>query len=118
GYSETECVANAQRIFRGGVIRGGAPFTKDISYCKGFISNYNFMKTCIKLGRPELIPFLFMGKVTLEDVPVLYRKWKEGVVDRPTYVPRVFRDLNGIAMWMAFSSFLNSMQMDRVEKSL
>jgi uncharacterized protein (TIGR02421 family) len=118
GYGELDCVANAQRIFRGGVVRGGAPFTKDITYCKGFISNYNFMRTCIKLGRPELIPFLFAGKVTLEDVPVLYRKWKEGVVDRPKYVPRVFRDLNGIAMWMAYSNFFNLMNLDKIQQKL
>jgi uncharacterized protein (TIGR02421 family) len=118
GYSEIECVANAQRIFRGGVVKGGAPFTKDIAYCKGFVSNYNFLRTCIKLGRPELIPFLFVGKVTLEDVPVLYRKWKEGVVDRPRYVPRVFRDLNGIAMWMAYSNFFNQMNLERIQQKL
>lgn len=118
GYSEIECITNAQRVFRGGVVRGGAPFTKDISYCKGFIANYNFMRTCIKLGRPELIPFLFVGKVTLEDVPVLYRKWKEGVVDRPKYVPPVFRDLNGIAMWMAYSNFFNRMNLARIQENL
>jgi uncharacterized protein (TIGR02421 family) len=118
GYTEVECVANAQRIFRGGVVRGGAPFTKDISYCKGFISNYNFMRTCIKLGRPQLIPFLFVGKVTLDDVPVLYRKWKEGVIDRPKYVPRVFRDLNGVAMWMAYSNFFNRMNLQRIQENL
>lgn len=118
GYSEVECVTNAQRIFRGGVVKGGAPFTKDISYCKGFIANYNFMRTCIKLGRPQLIPFLFVGKVTLDDVPVLYRKWKEGVIDRPLYVPRVFRDLNGVAMWMAYSNFFNRMNLARIQENL
>src|SRR5205823_4930337 len=74
GYSELECIANAQRVFRGGVVKGKSPFTKDISYCKGFVANYNFMQTCIKYGRSELIPFLFVGKVDLADVPVLYQK--------------------------------------------
>jgi uncharacterized protein (TIGR02421 family) len=118
GYSEVECLTNAQRVFRGGVVKGGAPFTKDISYCKGFISNYNFMRTCIKYGRPELIPFLFIGKVTLEDVPVLYQKWREGVIDRPKYVPRPFRDLNGIAMWMAYSNFFNKMNLAKIQENL
>ena len=63
------------------LIGGGGPFTKDISYCKGFIMIYNFLRTAIRFGRPELIPFLFAGKVTLEDLPVLCRKQREGVVD-------------------------------------
>jgi uncharacterized protein (TIGR02421 family) len=118
GYSELECIGNAQRIFRGGVVKGGAPFTKDISYCKGFIANYNFMRTCIKFGRPHLIPFLFVGKVTHDDVPVLYQKWREGVIDRPKYVPRPFRDLNGIAMWMAYSNFMSRMNLERIQANL
>ncbi len=118
GYSEVECLTNAQRVFRGGVVKGRAPFTKDISYCKGFIQNYNFMRTCIKYGRPELIPFLFVGKVALEDIPVLYQKWREGVIDRPKYVPRPFRDLNVIAMWMAYSNFFNKMNLQKIQENL
>jgi len=118
GYSELECIGNAQRIFRGGLLKGGAPFTKDISYCKGFVANYNFMRTCIKFGRPHLIPFLFVGKVAHEDVPVLYQKWREGVIDRPKYVPRPFRDLNGIAMWMAYSNFVSRMNLDKIQENL
>ncbi len=115
GYAEHECVTNAQRVFRGGVIKGGAPFTKDISYCKGFVQNYNFLRTCIKLGRPELIPFLFVGKVTLEDIPILYQKWKDGVVDPPKYIPKHFKDLNGLAMWMAYSNFFNKMNLAKIQ---
>lgn len=118
GYSEVECITNAQRIFRGGVVKGGAPFTKDISYCKGFIANFNFIRTCIKLSRPELIPFLFVGKVTLEDVPVLYHKWREGVIDRPLYVPKPFRDLNGLAMWMAYANFFGRMNLGKIHDNL
>ena len=104
-----------QRVFRGGVISGGAPFTKDISYCKGFIMIYNFLRTAIRFGRPELIPFLFAGKVTLEDVPVLYRKFREGVVDAPHYLPPQFRDLNGLAMWMAYSNFFNRVNLESIQ---
>jgi hypothetical protein len=107
GYSEKECYQHAQRVFRGGVVTGGSPFTKDISYCKGFVMIYNFLRTAIRFGRPDLIPLLFLGKVTLEDVPVLARKCREGVVDMPLYLPPQFRDLNGLAMWMAYSNFFN-----------
>ena len=115
GYSEDECLFNALRVFRGGVVEGGAPFTKDISYCKGFIENYNFMRAAIRAGHPQLIPFLFVGKLAVDDIPLLYRKHKEGLVDAPVFLPPQFLDLNGIAVWMSFSSFLNRVDLGKVQ---
>jgi len=114
GYSEEDALTSVKRIFRGGAIEGGAPFTKDIAYCKGFIENYNFMRAAIQAGYPYLIPFLFVGKIHSDDIPLLYRKYKEGIVDPPRYLPPQFADLDGLAVWMSFSSFLNQIDMKRV----
>lgn len=111
GYDEEECLAASQRVFRGGVIEGGHPYTKDISYCKGFVENYNFIRACIQAGKSEMVPFLFVGKVTLSDVPVLYQKFKEGVIDPPKYLPPFFKDLNSLVVWMSFSNFLHAADM-------
>ena len=116
GYSEEDCVGNAKRVFRGGVVEGGAPFTKDISYCKGFVENYNFMRAAIRAGKPYLIPFLFTGKLHVDDVPLLYQKYKEGLVDFPHYLPPQFQDMNGIAVWMSFSSFLNMVDLKKIQE--
>jgi uncharacterized protein (TIGR02421 family) len=116
GYSEEDCLANAKRIFRGGPLEGGAPFTKDISYCRGFIENYNFLRAAIRSGKPHLIPFLFVGKLNIDDVPLLYQKHKEGIIDPPRYLPHQFKDLNGVAVWMSFSSFLNLVDLKRIQE--
>ena len=116
GYSEQECYQHAQRIFRGGVVRGGAPFTKDISYCKGFVMVYNFLRIAIRFGRPDLIPLLFLGKLTLDDVPVLAPLLKAGIITPPQYLPPQFRDLNGLALWMAYSNFLNRVNLASVQE--
>jgi uncharacterized protein (TIGR02421 family) len=116
GYSEEECIANAKRVFRGGVPQGGAPFTKDLSYCRGFIENYNFMRAAIRAGQPQLIPFLFIGKTHVDDVPLLYQKYKEGLVDPPKHLPPQFADLNGLAVWMSFSNFLNQVDLKKVQE--
>lgn len=105
GYEEEVCFWSTQRIFRGGVTDGGAPFTKDIVYMKGLVSNYNFLQSAIAAGRPELIRWLFVGKVALEDIPVLAERAHEGVVRPPRYVPQLFDDLNGLAMWLGVSTF-------------
>jgi hypothetical protein len=35
---------NAKRVFRGGVMTGGAPFTKDIVYLEGLADVHNFLR--------------------------------------------------------------------------
>jgi uncharacterized protein (TIGR02421 family) len=114
GYDEEECFYNARRIFRGGVVEGGAPFTKDASYCRGVVLNYAFIRSAIQHNRAELIPYLFVGKVAHEDVPVLYARVAEGTVKPPRYLPPMFRDLNGLAIWMAYSSFFSQLGGDEV----
>ncbi len=116
GYSEEDAMKNAKRIFRGSHLGGGAPFTKDISYCRGFFEVYHFMRSAIRAGRPELVPFLFAGKMHVDDVPLLYQKYQEGVIDPPVFLPPPFRDLNGIAVWMSFSASLTNMDGERIQE--
>jgi uncharacterized protein (TIGR02421 family) len=107
GYDEAECFQNARRVFRGGLLEGGAPFTKDACYCKGIVLNYAFMRAAIQLDRAELIPFLFVGKVAHEDVPILYAHVTDGIVKPPPFLPPIFDDLNGLAIWICYSSFFS-----------
>jgi uncharacterized protein (TIGR02421 family) len=109
GYDEEECFHNTRRIFRGGLVEGGAPFTKDACYCKGIVLNYAFIRSAIQHNRADLIPFLFVGKVAHEDVPVLARRVGDGVIKPPRYLPSMFRDLNGLAIWMAYSTFFSQL---------
>jgi len=76
---------------------------------------YNFLRSAIRFGRPELIPLLFAGKLTIEDIPVLFELMKEGILIAPRYLPRQFSDLDGLAAWMAFSNFLNRMDLSRIQ---
>ncbi|MCO5144333.1 MAG: flavohemoglobin expression-modulating QEGLA motif protein [Oligoflexia bacterium] len=108
GYEEYDCLIAAQRVFRGGDVRGKFPFTKDITYCKGFVENYNFIRACIQSGKSEMVPFLFAGKVHLSDVPILYQKYQEGIIDAPKFVPPFFKNLDSLIVWMSFSNFLSA----------
>ncbi len=114
GYEEEECFHNTRRVFRGGVLGGGAPFTKDACYCKGIVLNYAFIRSAVQHGRLDLVPYLFVGKVAHEDVPVLARRVADGVVRPPRYLPPMFRDLNGLAIWMAYSNFFCQLGADAI----
>ena len=107
GYDEDECFQAARRVFRGGPLSGGAPFTKDACYCKGIVLNYAFMRAAIQLDRAELIPFLFVGKVAHEDVPILHAHVTDGIVKPPPFLPPIFDDMSGLAVWICYSSFFS-----------
>ena len=109
GYSEEDCFLNTRRVFRGGTVDGGAPFTKDAAYCKGIVLNYAFIRSAVRHNRADLIPYLFAGKVAHEDVPVLARRVNDGVIKPPVFLPPMFRDLNGLAIWMAYSTFFSQL---------
>jgi uncharacterized protein (TIGR02421 family) len=104
-----------QRVFRGGDPRGGSYFTKDISYVRGIVENINFIRSAILSDVPQLIPLLFVGKVTLDDIPVLYEHLLEGTVVAPRYLPPMFADINGLYVWFGFSSSLGLVDLGRVK---
>ncbi len=106
GYDEDECFSHTRRVFRGGVLHGGAPFTKDISYAKGLVLCFDFLKNAVLQGRLDQIPMLFAGKVAHEDVPVLAEHVADGIVRAPRFLPPPFRDPRGLAVWLSYSSLL------------
>jgi uncharacterized protein (TIGR02421 family) len=116
GISEHDSYRVTQRVFRGGTLDGGSVFTKDISYVKGFVENVNFIRSAIQSGVPEIIPMLFVGKVTLDDLPLLYERYLEDVIVAPKYLPPMFRDLNGLYVWFGFSSGMGLMNITKVQQ--
>ncbi len=114
GYGDDESYSNASRVFRGST-PAGLPFTKDLSYLKGFIMIYNYIQLAVRKGQLEQIPLLFCGKTTLEDMRNLRQLVDEGMVVPPKYLPPQFQDLNALSAWMCFSNFLNHLSLDRIE---
>ncbi|MFP6848140.1 MAG: flavohemoglobin expression-modulating QEGLA motif protein [Pseudomonas sp.] len=114
GFSQEQSYSNANRVFRGSTPTG-LPFTKDLSYLKGFIMVYNYIQLAVRKGKLEQIPLLFCGKTTLEDMRTLRQLVDEGLVTPPKYLPPQFSDLNSLSAWMCFSNFLNHLSLDRIE---
>ena len=114
GFTLEDSYSNASRAFRGSSPTG-LPFTKDLSYLKGFILIYNYIQLAVRKGKLEQIPLLFCGKTTLEDMRTLSQLVDEGLVVPPKYLPPQFSDLNALSAWMCFSNFLNHLSLDRIE---
>jgi uncharacterized protein (TIGR02421 family) len=113
GLSEDDAYHFATRVFRGSTPDGG-PFTKDLSYTKGFILIYNYIRLAVQRGLVSQIPLLFLGKTTLEDVHILSDLVEEGIVVPPKFVPPQFQDIAALSAWMCYSLFLNKLDLERL----
>jgi hypothetical protein len=115
GLDEEESYTIGSRVFRGST-PDGMPFTKDLTYIKGFVLTYNFMRLAVSKGKPDRIPLLFCGKTMLEDMKVLVDLVEEGTVIAPRFLPPQFSDLMGLSAWMSFSRFMSSMNFRQLEQ--
>jgi hypothetical protein len=97
-------------------VAGGSFFTKDISYVRGYVENINFIRSAIMSGLPELIPMLFLGKLAIEDIPVLYEAYLDGNISAPKYLPPMFEDISGLYAWFGFASGLGNIDLKGVQR--
>jgi len=116
GLKEDDSYNQTVRVFRGSTPTGG-PFTKDLSYAKGFVLIYNFICFAISQHRVDTIPLLFTGKVALDDLPLLIELKEQGLLTAPVYLPPQFRDLAALSAWMSFSLFLNKFDLGEIQKN-
>jgi uncharacterized protein (TIGR02421 family) len=88
GQDEREAYKSAQRIFRGGDVRGGVAFTKDSAYLKGLMETH------------------VAGRLTHSDTVTLGPYFDSGFLSRPRYVPPWAEDSRRLAALLAYSSFM------------
>ena len=113
--NEEQSYENARRVFRGGVLTGGAPFTKDIVYLEGLIRVHNFLRSIVSLGRVDCLRLLFCGKLDIEDIPVLHELSERGLCRAPKYLPPWADDMRFLLCYLTYSSFLNGMDLGQIK---
>jgi uncharacterized protein (TIGR02421 family) len=106
GHDEAAAFDGARRVCRGGMVTGGAPFTKDVCYLDGLLRVTNFLRIALVKGQSHFARLLFAGKLAVEDVPLFDRLLREGLVVEPIYVPAWARDLSYLTAFMGYAAFL------------
>ncbi|HEY2730685.1 MAG TPA: flavohemoglobin expression-modulating QEGLA motif protein [Polyangia bacterium] len=106
GHDEAAAYDCARRVCRGGLVTGGAPFTKDVCYLDGLLRVTNFLRVALVKGHLHHVPLFFAGKIDVQDVPLFGRLLREGVVVEPKFVPAWARDLSYLTAFMSYSAFL------------
>lgn len=111
GYDEVSAYDSARRVCRGGLVEGGAPFTKDICYLDGLLRVTNFLRVALVKGHIDYVRLFFAGKIDVTDVPLFGRLREEGLVIDPRYVPAWARDLSYLTAFMSFTAFLGEIDL-------
>jgi uncharacterized protein (TIGR02421 family) len=106
GHDQGAAYDCARRVCRGGVLEGGAPFTKDVCYLDGLLRVTNFLRVALVKGHLDYVRLFFAGKIDAEDVPLFGRLLREGAVTEPLYLPDWARDLSYLTAFMSYSAFL------------
>ncbi len=105
-----------RRVFRGGVLSGGAPFTKDVVYLDGLLRVHDFLRSVVAAGRADVLMLLFCGKLDLDDVPVLGQLADMGLLKPPRFLPNWAADRRFLVSYLAYSGFLGRISMGRVHE--
>lgn len=113
-YDEEDSYNNSVRVFRGS-LPDGKPFTKDLSYSKGFLLIYNYIRLAVKKGLVKHINTFFVGKTLIDEIQFLTNLIEEGLVAPPMYIPPQFRDIAALSAWMSFSIYLNKFDLETIE---
>jgi len=106
GHDEHTSFDCARRVVRGGLVEGGAPFTKDGCYLDGLLRVTNFLRIALTKGQSQLVRLLFVGKLAVDDVPLFERLAKEGILAEPIHLPGWAKDLSFLTAFMSYTAFL------------
>ncbi|MFT5683449.1 MAG: hypothetical protein ACI8RZ_004381 [Myxococcota bacterium] len=105
GQPDTEAYRSAARIFRGGDVRGGIVFTKDVVYLKGMTTTHTFLLKAILEGHHDMPARLFAGRMTLGDAVLLEPAFDDGTLAGPQVVPDWIVSLPTLAAYLSWAGF-------------
>jgi uncharacterized protein (TIGR02421 family) len=115
-WGEQKACHLAERVFRGGVLTGGAPFTKDAVYQRGYCRVFNFLRAALDRRDEDLVLAFFAGKMSVDDAPRVRALMEEGIVARPRFLPGWWRNRDRLFAQVTHSMTLNRFSMMGVKE--
>jgi uncharacterized protein (TIGR02421 family) len=116
--SPEQAFESTRRIFRGGPITGGAPFTKDCVYLSGFLSVSTFIRAAFVQDRLDCIGTLLAGKLDLFDIPALVELRRLGLCRSAVHRPPWVNDPGWALTWLTYSTFVAAIDLDTVARAV
>jgi hypothetical protein len=106
----------SERVFRGGVVTGGAPFTKDAAYQRGYCRTFNFLRAALERRDGDLVRAFLAGKMSVDDA-----EWVRGLIDEglcvgPVFLPEWFIDIDRLNAIVTHSVTMNRFDLPSVAR--
>jgi hypothetical protein len=114
GQSDSEAYHSARRIFRGGDVRGGVAFTKDVVYLSGLSRVHTFLLEAEHAGHDGLIRVLFSGRMTLGDALELEPFFEDGTLRYGDVLPDWARNSACLAAYLSWAALNDRIDLDAV----
>lgn len=109
GQTENEAFHSTMRIFRGGKLTGGVVFTKDLTYLRGFVEVHRFFLESLRSENYLYPHYIFAGRMTTEDVPVVAELIETGILKVPHYEPEWVKNRSTLLAFLLSSSVMSSL---------
>jgi uncharacterized protein (TIGR02421 family) len=106
----------SERVFRGGVVEGGAPFTKDAAYQRGYCRTFNFMRAALEQRDVDLVRAFLCGKMSVDDAELVRDLIEEGLCVGPVFLPEWFIDIDRLNAIVTHSVTMNRFDLPSVSR--
>jgi len=106
----------SERVFRGGVLEGGAPFTKDAAYQRGYCRAFNFLRAALEQRDVDLVRAFLAGKMSVDDAVLVRDLIDEGLCVGPVYLPEWFIDIDRLNAIATHSVTMNRFSLPSVAR--
>ncbi len=104
--NETEAYESTARVFRGGLVTGGAAFPKDAVYLDGLCRVHVFLRVAVEVGRVDVLRLLFAGKFDLADIPGVAAAEQRGLCVPARFVPPWIEDPRRLVAYFAMTDVI------------
>ncbi len=106
----------SERVFRGGVLEGGAPFTKDAAYQRGYCRTFNFLRAALEERDLDIVRAFLAGKMSVDQAELVRDLIEEGVAVGPVYLPEWFIDIDRLNAIATHSVTMNRFSLPSVTR--
>jgi uncharacterized protein (TIGR02421 family) len=105
-----------ERVFRGGVLEGGAPFTKDVAYQRGYCRTFNFLRAALETRDLDIVRAFLAGKMSVDEAELVRDLVEEGICAGPVHLPAWFDDIDRLNAIVTHSVTMNRFSMPNISR--